>query len=150
MVGPESSPLPQLIDELSTGLRALRVLQRRYDDVGWRIEEPSWAKARHVLLHLVSITAELAKLIENVEHAEERGEVPSSGTFVGALYEHRRMVADMLFHAAQFANMADLDLAEELQNLYATNASRFAPDSEFASLARAESSPGSRRPTTTP
>ena len=70
---------------MSTGLQALRVIQRRYDDVGWRIEEPSWAKTRHVLLHLVSITAELAKMIESVEHADERGEVPSSEAFKSVL-----------------------------------------------------------------
>lgn len=137
MVEPDDSPLPLLIDQLSTGLQALRVLQRRYDEVGWRIQDPSWAKTRHIMLHLVSVTAEVAKLVEGVEHADERGEAPTSQAFEAVLFENRRIAADLLFHAAQFANLADFDLAEELRSLYATNAARFAPNSEFASLTEA-------------
>src|SRR5947209_5625777 len=53
-----SAALADLVEDASSGLRSLRELQARYDEVGWRIQEPSWAKVRHILLHLMKITAD--------------------------------------------------------------------------------------------
>ncbi|MGR6998874.1 hypothetical protein ACU686_13225 [Yinghuangia aomiensis] len=117
-----------------SGAAAIQRLQDEYDDVGWRIQEPSWAKARHLLYHLLSATTELALLVEEVEHAEERGEAVSSDDFNKVLAEHSGISAHLLFHAAQIANMSGADLGKELVRLHAGNAKRFAPDSAFGQL----------------
>lgn len=130
-----SAALTDLVSDASSGLRSVCELQARYDEVGWRIQDPSWAKARHVMLHLMKITADLAGIVETVEHADERGEPPTSEAFNAVLHEHRRLAADLVFHAAQLANLAEFDIGAELVELYVTNAGRFAPNSEFVALA---------------
>lgn len=123
-----------LIEAAISGVSAVQALQDEYDQVGWRIQEPTWAKARHLLYHLMSATTELALLVEGVEHAEERGEVVSSAKFNEELAEHASISANLLFHAAQIANMSGLDLGAELVRLYCGNAQRFAPDSAFGRM----------------
>ena len=122
------------LDSLLAGMRSAQLLQAAYDDVGWRIQEPSWAKTRHMLYHLMKVTAELAVLVEAVEHAEDDGDTTSSTEFNLQLREHRHPAADLDFHAAQIANLANVDLGAELVQLWARNAERFAPDSAFADI----------------
>jgi NTP pyrophosphatase (non-canonical NTP hydrolase) len=124
-----------LVQELVSALGIVRSAQAGYDAVGWRIQEPSWAKARHLLYHLLSATTEVALLVEEAEHAEERGEPLDSSDFNQRLASRAEIPATLLFHAAQLANLADLDLGLELARLYHRNAQRFAPDSMFAALA---------------
>ena len=126
--------LEEFFDSASRGLAALCHLQGLYDDVGWRIQDPSWAKTRHIMLHLVRVTAAVARLVESVEHADERGEPPTSEVFRAVLYEHRRLAADLVFHAAQLANLGEFGLTHEVRALYRDNATTFAPDSPFADL----------------
>ncbi len=102
--------LAELVDRVNAGGAAIQEIQAAYDAVGWRIQEPTWAKARHLLYHVLSSTTELALLVEGVEHAEERGETTSSEEFNEVLREHSRVCATLLFHAAQIANMADVNL----------------------------------------
>lgn len=123
-----------LADAAISGGSAIQQLQAAYDEVGWRIQEPSWAKARHLLYHLLSATTELALLVEEVEHAEDRGETVTSDEFIKTISEHASVSAHLLFHAAQIANMAGADLGAELVKLHHGNAQRFAPDSGFAQL----------------
>lgn len=117
-----------------SGGAAIQELQAAYDEVGWRIQEPTWAKARHLLYHLMSATTELALLVEEVEHAVDRGETVSSDEFNKTIAEHASICAHLVFHAAQIANLADANLGTELVKLHHGNAQRFAPDSEFARL----------------
>jgi hypothetical protein len=134
-VPPDFDPqFDDLFESAGEGLVALCRLQALYDEVGWRIQEPSWAKTRHIMLHLMKVTAHVAGLVESVEHAEERGDPPTSEAFRAVLQEHRRVAADLAFHAAQLANLGDFDLADEVRALYRENAARFAPDSPFADL----------------
>lgn len=128
------APLDQLLDLAKEGLAALCQLQALYDEVGWRIQDPSWAKTRHIMLHLMKVTADVARLVESVEHADERGEPPTSEAFRTVLHERRRLAADLAFHAAQLANLGGFDLADEVRALYRDNAATFAPDSPFAAL----------------
>lgn len=122
------------LSDVMTGLQAVQRLQAAYDEVGWRVQDPSWAKARHILYHLVSATAKVSSLIEGVEHAVERGVTPSSEEFSTTLGEHSRLAAELVFHGAQLANIAGDDLGTLLQTLWRENAQRFAPDSVFAAL----------------
>lgn len=126
--------LDELFDSAGPGLAALCQLQRLYDEVGWQIQEPSWAKTRHIMLHLMKVTAVIARLVESVEHAEASGEPPTGEAFRGVLHERRRLAADLVFHAAQLANLGEFDLADEVRGLYRENAATFAPESPFADL----------------
>lgn len=130
----ENDRIQELASAAISGASAIQQLQDEYDKVGWQIKDPTWAKSRHLLYHLLSATTELALLIEDVEHAEVRGEVVSSEDFNNKLAEHRGISANLLFHAAQIANMSGIDLGAELVRLQARNAQRFAPDSAFAQL----------------
>ena len=130
----DNTQIKALVEAAINGASAIQSLQDEYDRVGWRIQEPSWAKARHLLYHLMSATTELALLVESVEHAEERGEVVTSAEFNQRLAEHPGISANLLFHAAQIANMSGVDLGAELVRLHHGNAQRFAPDSPFGRL----------------
>ena len=116
------------------GLRAVQRLQAAYDDVGWRIQEPSWAKARHLLYHLVSITATLSRLVEDVEHQEDSGSAPGSEEFGATLADNADVAGQLVFHAAQIATIASADLGALLPMAWRRSAERFAPDSPFASI----------------
>ncbi|MDP8931856.1 MAG: hypothetical protein M3O70_25620 [Actinomycetota bacterium] len=116
------------------GLRAIQRLQAAYDDVGWRIQEPSWAKARHLLYHLVSITATLSRLVEEVEHQQEVGAAPGSEEFGTTLAERADVAGQLVFHAAQISTLAGTDLGVLLPMAWRRAAERFAPDSPFASI----------------
>lgn len=126
--------LEELLKRVMDGGEALRELQNAYDEVGWRIQEPSWAKARHLLYHLLAVTSKLALMVEEVEHAEERGEVTTSDDFNKAIAQQADICAVLVFHATQLANMGDVDLGSELGRMYQRNAQRFAPESAFARL----------------
>lgn len=129
-----SVPTNQVVHQMREGLRAAQRLQAQYDAVGWRIQEPSWAKARHMLYHLLNAIAELAQFVESAEHAEQEGRGPTSDDFRMTLAERPRLAADLVFHAAQIANLQAIDLGEQLVDLWRLNATKFAPDSEFARL----------------
>jgi hypothetical protein len=130
----ESDRIQELAAAAISGASAIQQLQEEYDRVGWQIKDPTWAKSRHLLYHLLSATTELALLVEDAEHAEVRGEIVTSEDFNKKLAEHRGISANLLFHAAQIANMSGLDLGAELVRLQAKNAQRFAPGSAFAQL----------------
>jgi len=130
----ESERIQELAVAAISGASAIQQLQDEYDKVGWQIKDPTWAKARHLLYHLMSATTELALLVEDVEHAEVRGEVVTSEDFNEKLAKHSSISANLLFHAAQIANMAGVDLGAELVRLQARNAQRFAPNTPFAEL----------------
>lgn len=125
---------PSDLADAVRGLSAVQRLQAAYDEVGWRIQEPSWAKARHLLYHLVSITATLSRLVEEVEHEEERGAAPSSDEFSATLAERADVAGQLVFHAAQIATIAGADLGSLVPIAWRRAAERFAPDSPFASI----------------
>jgi len=125
----------RLVQQLRDGLAAAQQLQSRYDEVGWRIQEPSWAKTRHLLYHLLRAVTDLALLVESAEHAEEQGNPPTSDEFSTLLAEHSHIAAELVFHASQVANLQGIDLGEQLISVWKRNASTFAPNSEFANLA---------------
>jgi hypothetical protein len=125
-----------LVVESKKGLAAARELQDSYDAVGWQIQEPTHAKVRHILLHLMKVTADVAALVEHVEHEIHNGVDPEQveSSFRKVITERSDIAGELLFHAAQFANLGDYDLAEPLIAIYSRNAQRFAPESEFVGL----------------
>lgn len=131
-----SSELQELQSKASAGLAAVQDLQAQYDIVGWQIKDPEYAKIRHVLLHLMKITADVAAIVEHVEHSVHNGVDPSEieRDFASTIKDRSDIAGDLLFHAAQFANLGEYDLADQLVGVYARNASRFAPESAFADL----------------
>jgi hypothetical protein len=124
------------VETATKGLQAVQRLQAAYDEVGWRIKEPTWAKARHMLYHLLASTAELAALVESVEHAEESGSVVTSAEFNAKLEQHALLAAEYVLHGAQIAEMAGADLGELVVAVWGRNARTFAPDSAFAELGK--------------
>src|SRR5664279_5553799 len=113
----------ELLRRANVGLAAVQELQQQYDAVGWQISEPNYAKARHVLLHLIKITSRLAALVEHVEHvASSRKGSDLEVSFAAELGQHRDIAAHLLFHSAQLANLAEADLTYELATLYRANA----------------------------
>lgn len=121
----------QLLERAEAGLAAMQEAQRAYDDAMWDIEDPAFAKLRHVHIHLSVTVGKIAKLVEPADHTDHRGEPVDVGDLRESLAS---AVADLLMHSAQIANLVDGDLGEFLRNRYRQNASRFAPDSDFAAL----------------
>lgn len=130
----ELEALRALADDAVAGAAAIQALQARYDEVAWDVREPAWAKARHLLLHLLAAASELARSVEEVEHAQQRGSEVSSEEFRAALAARPELGAKLLFHAAQVATLSGVDLGAELVRLHARGAARFAPGSAFARL----------------
>lgn len=128
--------LEELQRKAAAGLAATQDLQAQYDLVGWQIKDPEYAKIRHVLLHLMKITADVAAIVEHVEHSVHNGvdENEIAREFSATLKDRSDIAGDLLFHAAQFANLGEYDLADQLVGVYARNAARFAPESAFAEL----------------
>jgi hypothetical protein len=131
-----SDELQSLIAGSNKGLAATQELQARYDAVGWQIQDPPYAKVRHMLLHLMKITADVAAMVEHVEHSVQNNVSSDTITdeFAAALQERADISGHLLFHAAQFANLGNYDLSEQLVRIYSQNARRFAPDSEFVDI----------------
>jgi len=124
-----------LRDRVKNGLEALQLLQAEYDAIGWRISDPAFEKFRHIALHLTIMAGRFSAVCEAGEH--EATASPEGTSTVNLLKFEETVkveVADMLFHAAQLANLVNLTLHSCLMERYATNASRFAPDSKFASI----------------
>ncbi|UOZ08760.1 hypothetical protein [Amycolatopsis sp. WQ 127309] len=120
----------QLAD-LSAGLHALQVLQRSYDDDMWDIEQPEFEKIRHIHLHLSVSLGKLAKAIEPLDHRFHRGEAVDVPTMKEDLSP---ILADLLMHVSQIANMLDGELNSMLLNRYKKNALKFSPESAFSKL----------------
>lgn len=114
-------------------LSELQYLQRKYDEVGWRVSEPPWRKARHVLLHLTAVSAEIAAVIEQLEHAEDDGTPPAEldERFSELMARPTRLAADLVMHGLQLATLLDRDIGELIIARYRGNAARFAPGSVF-------------------
>lgn len=131
-----SEDLKELQAQAAKGLTAVCELQARYDVVGWQITSPEYAKIRHVLLHLMKITADVAAIVEHVEHSVHNEVDPEeiARDFATTVKDRGDIAGDLLFHAAQFANLGNYDLADQLVQVYARNAKRFAPDTPFAEM----------------
>lgn len=131
-----SDELNDLIARARDGASAIQELQDRYDVVGWQIKDPSYAQVRHILLHLMKITADVAVIVEHVEHELHNGTDPTDAAraFDNVLQERSDLGAELLFHASQFANLSHCNMVDEIVKIYARNAKRFAPDSEFNAL----------------
>ncbi|SDG80461.1 hypothetical protein SAMN05216553_111333 [Lentzea fradiae] len=123
--------MTRLLADCEVGLRSLQEVQKLYDDDMWEIDDPKFANLRHVHLHLSVTVGKLAKVVEPNDHKSYRSEqvdVPSLGE------ELSPVLADLVMHAAQIANMLGGDLGRMLVNRYKQNAARFAPDSDFAKI----------------
>jgi hypothetical protein len=114
-----------LATQVVAGLRALQTAQARYDADMWDISDPKFANLRHIQLHLAITVGKLAKLLEPQDHRAYKGqEVEQLDPD-----EVCPIVADLLIHAAQIANIQSLDLGQTLAERYRRNALRFAPQS---------------------
>lgn len=130
--GVESSgEVSRLLDNAEAGLAAVQQLQRIYDDAMWDIEDPLFSKLRHIHLHLSITVGKVAKLVEPLDHEDHRGD---SVDLRSVRDDLAPLVADLLIHAAQIANIADGDLRSWIEERFKKNAARFAPESEFAKL----------------
>ena len=127
--------LEDMIASTRSALRVAQQLQLEYDAVGWQIQEPSYAKTRHITFHLLNATAALGRLVEHVEHVQPEADGSSvENDFDNALAANGRISATLLFHALQLATLSQADVGEELLRLYRANAERFARDSPFAEI----------------
>ena len=116
-----------LAEQIIAGLRALQEAQVQYDSEMWDISSPKLANIRHIHLHLSITVGKLAHLIEPQDHRFYRGE---------SVEDYNRedllpIVADLLLHAAQIANLEALDLGDILATRYRQNALRFAPQGQI-------------------
>lgn len=126
--------LRELAANAVAGAAAIQRLQAEYDVVAWQIQAPGWAKARHLLYHLLAVTSELARIVERLEHAQHGGEAVTEDEFTTALAARADLAAKLAFHAAQVANLAGTDLGTALLRLQIGGAQRLAPSSVFALL----------------
>ena len=112
-------------------MAALGKLQDLYDVEMWGIDSPEHAKIRHIHLHLSKTLGKLAALIEPADHKEYSGQQVDYSSKIDDLSP---IVADLLMHCAQIANIVDGSMGEFLEARYTQNAKRFAPESAFSKL----------------
>lgn len=125
----DTAEMNRLFAEVARGTSALTVLQRQYDSDMWEITEPQFADLRHIHMHLSITIGKIARLIEPRDHRMYRGDTPDVADMADEL---EPILADLLIHAGQIANLCDRDLGPMLRSRYTQNASRFAPNSIFA------------------
>jgi hypothetical protein len=120
---------------ITDGLKALQLLQAEYDAVGWDISNPPFEKFRHISFHFAMMAGHVSRVCEAGEHKAHASSAGTSAVdMLASRDEMKLVVADMLFHGAQLANMLNLSLEDCLIERYSINAQRFAPNSKFASL----------------
>lgn len=90
-----------LAKSVISGLRALQTAQAHYDADMWEISDPKFANLRHIQLHLAITVGQLAKLLEPQDHRAYNGQEVEEFD----QNEVRPIVADLLIHAAQIANI---------------------------------------------
>lgn len=132
----ERDRLVAAVDSLRRALPDLQYLQESYDTVGWRVSDPPWRKTRHVLLHLSAVSAEIAAVIERLEHAEEDGVAAEEldALFRDAMTRPSRLAADLVMHGLQLATIVERGIDELMIERYRSNAARFAPGTTFAEV----------------
>jgi hypothetical protein len=123
--------LDNLTADMKGGLTSLQSAQALYDEDMWDITDPAFAKLRHIHLHLSNTVGKLAKLVEPLDHQVHAG-APIECTELAD--ELAPIVADLMMHSAQIANLSSGDMGAWLIGRYKQNASRFAPESAFARM----------------
>lgn len=118
-------------DSAIDGLRAMAVLQRQYDKDMWDISDPQFANLRHIHLHLSSTIGKIARIVEPWDHRMYAGEVPNVSD---AREDLSPILADLVMHAVQIANMIEGDLGEMIKARYQQNSARFAPGTVFSNI----------------
>jgi hypothetical protein len=116
-----------------TGLGAVQKAQIAYDRDLWDIRDDPHANVRHVHIHLSIAVGKLARLLEARDHAVHHGEAPAPL----AQSELAPIVADLVIHAAQLANIGQVQLGESFAARYRENAARFAPESALVEFGAA-------------
>ncbi|CCH29361.1 hypothetical protein ABZ816_40110 [Actinosynnema sp. NPDC047251] len=127
--------MTRLLEQASRGVEAMQRLQVLYDREMWDIDDPAFTKLRHIHVHLSVTVGKLAKLIEPKDHLSHHGEEIDVKQLES---EFSPILADLLMHASQLANLAESDLGQMLARRYKNNATRFAPDSSFAKIQLAD------------
>jgi hypothetical protein len=123
--------LQNLATDAAVGLKAIQQIQELYDRDMWDIEDPKFEKLRHVHIHLSITVGKLAKLIEPQDHKYHSGETVEMAENGSEL---RPILADLVMHSAQLANMVNGSLADMYIERCKKNADRFAPESAFVRL----------------
>lgn len=113
-----------------SGLTALQEAQQLYDSEMWDIADPKFANLRHIQIHLAITVGKLARLLEPQDHRLYHGDLPTPLDTA----EVSAIVADLLIHAAQIANIQELDLGAILTQRYRRNAARFAPEGSLVAF----------------
>jgi hypothetical protein len=136
---PNMEDLESLLGDVRIGLAALQRVQDLYDSDLWTIQDPPFAKFRHIGIHISILAGELAKLSEQWEH-ESRTQAEGTETIdVSAQSDNiARWIADLLIHAGQLANITGQDLYPTLVSRFEGNARRFQPHSKFSQLTSAK------------
>jgi hypothetical protein len=112
-----ATTLYEEIDSSGEGLRRLVGVQKQFDEIAWEVGGSSFAKFRHIVLHLLQSTATLGKLVERCEHHELVE--PNSDSAVAAMLQSDGIVIGKLMMAVlQLANLAEVDIADMLHQLY--------------------------------
>lgn len=132
------APDPEMQDQSGVeacwkGLSALTQIIRLHDQDLWQVSDPPFAKLRHIHTHLSKCTGQLAGIVEPLDHfADSHGD--SALASEEWAEDLAPIVADLLIHAAQLADLANLDIGDALRSRWQRNAAKFAPSSEFAAL----------------
>lgn len=125
-----------IVREVVIGLRKLQLLQKSYDEVGWRMKTPEFRKYRHIVIHLSQIVGRLSGYAEGWEHlafdkgaGEEGVQISDSDDTIYFA------IGDLIYHATQLATLIGRDVSLGFVDKINKNATRFAPESDFARIA---------------
>jgi len=135
-----------LLESGRSGLARVQELQRRYDEVGWRVSATDAAKLRHIVLHLARTVGIIASVSEQHDHRADSGEEVSQAVVAADLSELAGQIADLVSSAAQLSDLGAFDLGETYERRLLDNSLRWAGDSELADIARARSEEPSAEP----
>jgi hypothetical protein len=114
---------------IRAGTTNLCKLQKAYDEEAWEIQNPAWAKLRHVSIHLNIVSGRLATICERADH-QQHAKQPS--VLADETDLASKIIADLTYHASQIAEVFQLDMADCIINRYRDNSARFCPGSEIA------------------
>src|SRR5256885_2278507 len=99
--------LRDLARDLHRGLQAMQQLQTAYDHDMWDISDPSFDKVRHIHIHISITVGKLAKLVESADHSSHNHRAVDMDAIAVGLPP---ILADLLMHSAQLANLVGADL----------------------------------------
>ncbi|MGQ0501963.1 MAG: hypothetical protein ACT4P0_05035 [Panacagrimonas sp.] len=127
--------IKQLVKDAAVGMRSVQAIQQKYDEVGWRMSHPEFRKFRHIAIHLSKYVGLLSEMAEQWEHAAYDQGIGEAGVDIQSKSkEISLVVGSLIYHSSQLASLAGEDLGSTYASRLATNAKRFAPETDFVNL----------------